>query len=64
MTKISRIKVNLGIRSYPIYIGNDLFSSFERLIDGFSNYSKVIVITDNNVKKSINRSFFFIKKKV
>ncbi len=63
MTKISRIKVNLGIRSYPIYIGNDLFSSFERLIDGFSNYSKVIVITDNNVKKSINRSFFLLKKK-
>ena len=41
MTKISKIKVNLGNRSYPIYIGNDLFSSFEKLIEGFSNYSKV-----------------------
>ena len=41
MAKISKIKVNLGNRSYPIYIGNDLFSSFEKLIEGFSNYSKV-----------------------
>ena len=52
MTKISEIKVNLGNRSYPIYIGNDLFSSFEKLIEGFSNYSKLVVVTDNQVKKS------------
>ena len=58
MTKISEIKVNLGNRSYPIYIGNDLFSSFEKLIEGFSNYSKLVVVTDNQVKKSINEKFF------
>ena len=58
MTKISEIKVNLGNRSYPIYIGNDLFSSFEKLIEGFSNYSKLIIVTDNQVKKSINEKIF------
>ena len=64
MTKISEIKVNLGNRSYPIYIGNDLFSSFEKLIEGFSNYSKLIIVTDNQVKKSINEKIFLLKKDV
>ena len=64
MTKISEIKVNLGNRSYPIYIGNDLFSSFEKLIEGFSNYSKLIIVTDNQVKKSINEKIFSVKKKM
>ena len=63
MTKISRIQVNLVNRSYPIYIGNNLFSSFEKLIQNFSKYSKVIIISDNNVKKSINDFFFTLKKK-
>ena len=63
MTKISKIKVNLGNRSYPIYIGNDLFSSFEKLIEGFSKYSKVVIVSDNNVKKSINDFFFLLKKR-
>ena len=58
MTKISKIKVNLGNRSYPIYIGNDLFSSFEKLIKDFSKYSKIVIVSDNNVKKSINDFFF------
>ena len=58
MIKINEIKVNLGNRTYPIYIGNDLFSSFEKLIDGFSKYSKLIVVTDNHVKKLINERIF------
>jgi 3-dehydroquinate synthase len=62
MTKISKIKVNLGNRSYPIYIGNDLFSFFEKLVEGFLKYSKVIIVSDNNVKKSINDFFFLLKK--
>ena len=49
MTKINEIKVNLGNRSYPIYIGNDLFSSFEKLIE-VSKHSKLVVVTDNHVK--------------
>ena len=64
MTKISEIKVNLGNRTYPIYIGNDLFSSFEKLIEGFSNYSKLVVVTDNQVKKLINEKIFLLKKKM
>ena len=64
MTKISRIQVNLVNRSYPIYIGNNLFSSFEKLIQNFTKYSKVIIISDNNVKKSINDFFFTLKKKL
>ena len=63
MTKISKIKVNLGNRSYPIYIGNDLFPFFEKLVEGFLKYSKVIIVSDNNVKKSKNDFFFFAKKK-
>ena len=63
MTKISEIKVNLGNRSYPIYIGNDLFSSFEKLIEGFSNYSKLVIVTDNQVKKLINEKIFLLKKR-
>ena len=63
MTKISKIKVNLGNRSYPIFIGNDLFSSFDKLIEGFSKYSKVVIVSDNNVKKSINDFFFLLKQK-
>ena len=62
MAKISEIKVNLGNRSYPIYIGNDLFSSFENLIEGFSDYSKLIIVTDNEVKKSINKKILLLKK--
>ena len=63
MTKISKIKVNLGDRSYPIYIGNDLFSSFEKLVEDFFNYTKLIIVTDNVVKKSINEKIRLIKKK-
>ena len=63
MTKISKIQVNLGNRSYPIYIGNNLFSSFEKLIQDFSKYSKVVIICDNNVKKSISDFFFLLKKR-
>ena len=63
MTKISKIKVNLGNRSYPIYIGNDLLSSFDKLIEGFSKYSKVVIVSDKNVKKSINDFFFLLKKR-
>ena len=63
MTKISKLKVNLGNRSYPIYIGYDLFSSFEKHIEGFSNYSKLVIVTDNHVKKSINEKILLFKKK-
>ena len=63
MVKINEIKVNLGNRSYPIYIGNDLFSSFEKFIEGFSKYSKLIVVTDNQVKKLINERIFLLKKR-
>ena len=62
MKEISKIKVNLQNRSYPIYIGDDLFTSFEKLIEGFSNYSKVVIVTDNHVKKSINEKIFLLKK--
>ena len=63
MIKINEIKVNLGNRSYPIYIGNDLFSSFEKLVEGFSNYSGLVVVTDNQVKKLINEKIFSLKKR-
>ena len=63
MTKISKIKVNLGNRSYPIYIGNNLFSSFEKHIQDFSKYSKVVIVSDYNVKKSMGDFFFLLKKK-
>ncbi len=62
MTKISKIKVNLGDRSYPIYIGNDLFSSFEKLVENFLNYTKLIIVTDSLVKKSINQKIILLKK--
>ena len=62
MKEISKIKVNLQNRSYPIYIGDDLFTSFEKLVEGFSNYSKVVIVTDNHVKKSINEKIFLLKK--
>ena len=64
MKEISKIKVNLQNRSYPIYIGDDLFKSFEKLVEGFSNYSKVVIVTDNHVKKSINEKIFLLKKKL
>ena len=31
---------------------------FEKLVEGFLKYSKVIIVSDNNVKKSINDFFF------
>ena len=64
MTKISKIQVNLGNRSYPIHIGNNLFSSFEKLIQDFSKYSKVVIISDKNVRKSIGDLFFLLEKKL
>ena len=64
MIKINEIKVNLGNRSYPIYIGNDLISSLENLLEGFSNYSGLVVVTDNQVKKLINEKIFSLKKKM
>ena len=52
MKNIETLNVKLKSRSYPIYIGKSLLKDFNKLVKNIENYSKVILITDNKVKKS------------
>lgn len=45
------IKVNLGERSYPIYLGTGILKSFGGTYTKFSNSKKVVIVTNPNVGK-------------
>ncbi len=47
---MKEILVNLGPRSYPIFIGNDLISSTD-LFGKLVNSGQVMIVTDSNVEK-------------
>ena len=52
MRTIKKLNVKLGTEnSYPIYIGDNLLINFPSYIDQFKDYSKIIIVTDRNVKK-------------
>ena len=53
MKNIETLNVKLKSRSYPIYIGKSLLKDFNSLVRNFESYSKVILITDNKVKKNL-----------
>ena len=58
MKNIETLNVKLKSRSYPIYIGKSLLKDFSQLVRNFESYSKVILITDNKVKKNLGEINF------
>ena len=46
-----KIIVKLGKRSYPIFIGENLILEVGKIIESLGKYSKIIIVTDNNVSK-------------
>ncbi len=66
--KISKIIVDLGSRTYPIYIGNDILSDHISIIKPYIEKKQLIIITDENIKriymKDIMLKFKQITKKL
>ena len=60
---IETLNVKLKSRSYPIYIGKSLLKDFNQLVKNIESYSKVILITDNKVKKSLGGYINNLSKK-
>ncbi len=48
-SRVSTVKVNLGERSYPIHIGNNLLANRASLLSGLERVSHAVIITDSNV---------------
>ncbi|HPZ81824.1 MAG TPA: 3-dehydroquinate synthase [Thermogutta sp.] len=46
---VATVKVNLGERSYPIHIGNNLLAKRTSLLAGLDRVSHAVIITDSNV---------------
>jgi 3-dehydroquinate synthase len=56
MQKIKKLNVQLGLKSYPIFIGVNLLTKIRKLTKNFDYYSKIIIVTDRNiVKKQKNK---------
>ena len=52
-----KIIVKLGKRSYPIFIGENLILEVGKIIESLGKYSKIIIVTDNNVSKYYLQEF-------
>ena len=50
-------------QGHPIYIGKSLLKDFNSLVRNFESYSKVILITDNKVKKNLGGHINTLSKK-
>ena len=61
MKQTEKLKVELGERSYPIFIGKRLLRKVKDLVDNFSSYSKIFIITDNKVKISLSNQIDELK---
>ena len=60
--KFSKLKVKLKDKSYPIFIGENLAKDLNFFLPKFDNYSKIVLITDEIVLKSLKTTFDQIKK--
>ncbi len=45
------LQVNLGEKSYPIYVEENLISKVGEIVKSINSFSKILVITDRNVSK-------------
>jgi 3-dehydroquinate synthase len=63
MSKIEKLQVNLKSRSYPIYIGMNLLADIEKLIKNYEFYSKIIIVTDTNIKRKLNYLIISLKSR-
>ena len=52
MKKNYKLKVSLGSRSYPIYIGKKILVNLKEITKG-KKYSKVFLISDTNIRKKL-----------
>ncbi len=52
MKNLVNYKVSLGKKSYPIFIGKNILGSITRFIPNYEKYSKIILVTDENVYKN------------
>ena len=43
------LQVNLGEKSYPIYVEENLISKVGEIVKSINSFSKILVITDRNV---------------
>ncbi len=63
MKNLINHKVSLGKKSYTIFIGKDILGSIPSFIPNYQKYSKIIIITDENVYKKNQRLFSYVFKK-
>ena len=65
MNNFEICKVSLGINSYKIFIGKDIHKSIIDYIPNYKNYSRTVVISDNNILKK-NPSLFnnYLRKEI
>ena len=57
MQKIKKLNVQLGLKSYPIFIGVNLLTKIRKLTKNFSYYSKIIIVTDRNIIKKQKKNY-------
>lgn len=48
---MKKIEVKTSSRNYPVYIGNNIFSSINTLIEKHNLYSNIFIVVDKNVNK-------------
>ena len=46
---MEEVKVNLGPRSYPIYIDQDCIGELGKLLRDFISFNRMVIISDNTV---------------
>ena len=65
MNNLNICKVSLGKNSYKIFIGKDIHKSITDYIPNYKNYSRTVVISDNNILKK-NPSLFnnYLRKEI
>ena len=60
MKQTEKLKVELGERSY-LYLSVKDYLEKKDLVDNFSSYSKIFIITDNKVKISLSNQIDELK---
>ena len=54
---MTEIKVELGEKSYKIFVGENIFFDCAKVISE-KNFTKILVVTDENVFKNCGEKFF------
>lgn len=55
---MTEIKVELGEKSYKIFIGENIFADCAKFISDAKKFTKILVVTDDNVHKNCGEKFF------